>query len=158
MGGSINELVTLIHSSFGLSCSKISLSISSLSTSGFESDSDWGLGKSQSGNRLVSHVYFCVVLCAPVQSPSDQSDFWGEGCRMFCLQNQQDSANLSHILTESSTFLSVSVLSNLVIVISEVLGHFAFIGLHLDLFDHLALILPGALFLGLFCIMGGAEN
>ena len=102
--------------------------MSYLSTSSFESGLDWGLGKSQSDSRLVSHVSFYVVLCAPVQSPSDQSDSWGEGCKMFCLQNEQDSPNLLHTLTESGAFLSVSILSKLVIVISRVLSHFAFIG------------------------------
>ena len=77
---------------------------------------------------------------------------------MFCLQNEQDSPNLLHTLTESGPFLSVSIVSMLVTVVSGVLGLFVFIGLYLDLFDHLALILPGALFLGLFCVIGGAEN
>ena len=74
---------------------------------------------------------FCVFLCVLVQFWSGQSD--------FC-----------------SAFLSVSIVSMLFMIISGVLGLLAFIGLYLDLFNHL--ILPGALFLGLFCIMGGAEN
>ena len=132
--------------------------MSNMSTSGFQSGSDYSLGNSQSDSRLVSPVSFCIVLCVPVQSLSDQCDSWGEGCEMFCLQNEQDGTNLLHILTESGAFLSVSILPNLLIVISGVLGLFAFIGFYLDLFDYLALILPGALFLGLFCIMGGVEN
>ena len=129
--------------------------MSNLSTSSFMLGSDLGLDKSQSHNRLVSPVSFCIVSCTPVQSPSDQSDSWGEECRMFYLQNEQDGPNLSRTLTESIASLSVSILSNLVIVFSGVLGLFAFIGLYLDLFNHLVLILPEALFLGLFCIMGG---
>ena len=158
VGGGINNSVVSICSPFGLSCSKFRLCMSNLSTSSFELGSDWGLGKSQSDSRLFSPVSYCVVVCALIQSLSDQSDSWGEGCKIFCLQNEQDSPNLSHILTETGSFLSVSVTSNLVIVISGVLGLFAFIGLYLDLIKHLVLILPGALFLGLFCIKGGAEN
>ena len=77
---------------------------------------------------------------------------------MPCWQNEQDSQNLSHTLTGSGTFLSVSIVSRFVIIISGVLGLFAFTGLYLDLFDHLALIFPGAPFLGLFCAMEVAEN
>ena len=122
--------------------------MSNLSTSSFELGSDWGLGKSQSDSRLVSPVSFHVFLLASVQSLSDQSDSWGKGCRMFCLQNEQDGPNLPHTLTGCDAFLSVSIVSKLVIVISGVLGLFAFIGLYLDLFNHLALILPGTIFLG----------
>ena len=154
VGGSVNELVTWICSSCGLSCSKSSLSMSNLSTFGLELGSDWGLGKSQSHSRLVSAVSFCVLVLALVQSSSDQSDSCSEGCRMFCLQNKQDSPNLLHTLTESGTFFSVSIVSMLVTVISGVLDLFVFIGLYLGLFDHLALILLGTLFLGLFCVIG----
>ena len=42
--------------------------------------------------------------------------------------------------------------------VSGVLGLLVFMGLYLDLLDHLALILPEAVFLGLVCVTGGAEN
>ena len=77
---------------------------------------------------------------------------------MICLQNEQDSSNLLHTLTESGTFLSVSIVSKLFIVISGILSLFVFIGLYLDLFDHMAMILSGALLLGFFCAIGGAKN
>ena len=78
---------------------------------------------------------------------------------MFCLQNEQDGPNLSHTLTETVTFiLSMSVVSILVTEVSGVLGLLVFMGLYLDLFDQMAVILPGALFLGFFCVTGGAEN
>ena len=112
-----------------------------LSTSSLELGLDWGFGKSQSDKRLVSPFCFCVFVCPPVQSLSDQSDSWGEGYEMFCLQNEQDVPNLLHTLTESGTFtLSVSVMSMLVSDVSGVLGLVVFMGLYLVLFDHLALI------------------
>ena len=149
MGGGINESVTWICSSCGFSCSKLNLSIFILSASGLELGLDWGLGKSQSDGRLVSPVCFCVFVCPPVQCLADQSDSLGEGCRIDYLQNLQDGPNLAHALTESGTFvLSISVVSILVTDVSEVLGLLVFMGLYLALFDHLALIMPGALFLG----------
>ena len=73
-------------------------------------------------------------------------------------QNEQDGPNLSHILTGSGTYLSVSMVSKFVIIISGVFSLFTFNGLYLDLFKHLALIFPGAFFLGLFCAKGGTKN
>ena len=96
---------------------------------------------------------------SPVKTLSDQSDSWGEGCRMDCLQNVQDGPNPLCTLTESVTFvLPVFVGSILVTDVSGVLGLLVFMGLYLALFEHLALILPGALFLGLVCVTGRAEN
>ena len=78
---------------------------------------------------------------------------------MDCLQNLHFNLQLSHKLTESGTFiLSVSVVSILVTGASGVLGLLVFMGLYLALFDHLALILSGALFPELVCVTGGAEN
>ena len=57
-------------------------------------------------------------------------------------------------LTESGTFaLSESIVSILVTGKSKVLGLFIFVGLYLALLDHLTLILPGALFLRLVCVL-----
>ena len=141
----------------GLSSSKCSLSMSNQSASSFEAGSNLCLGKSQSIDRLVSPISFCIFLCAPVQSLSNQSNSWGEGCGMVCLQNEQDSPNLLHTLTKSGTFLFVSIVSKLFIIIPGVLGLFAFIGLYLDLFDHLALICQEPSFLSYFVSWEGRE-
>ena len=73
---------------------------------------------------------------------------------MLCLQNEHDSPNLSHTLTGNGALLSVSIASRSVTFISGVLGLLTFI----DLLDHLALILPGAFFLGFLDVMGEADN
>ena len=75
-----------------------------------------------------------------------------------CLQNEHDGPHLLHTLTGKGALLSISIASNSVTFISEVLGILAFIGLYLDLIYCLALILPEALFLEFLDVMGGAEN
>ena len=121
------------------------------------SGSDWDLGKSQSGNNLVSPLSSFVSVFDASQSLLDQSDSSGEGCGAPCLQNECDGPSLLHTLTGDGVLLSISIATKSVTSISGIMGLLTFIGLYLDLFDPLALILPGALFLGFLDAWEGRE-
>ena len=155
-GGSINELVTWICSSCGLSCSKHNLSMFNLSTSSLELGLDWGLDMPKSDSRLVSSVLCIYMSPSPIFIWSVWLLGWG-------MQN----VLLAKWARESKPFAHLNWDWHLLVHVCCVhishchfwgIGPLIFKRLYMHLFDHMALILPEALFHGLFCVTEEAEN
>ena len=100
----------------------------------------------------MSHLLLALVQS---QSPLDQSNSWGEGCRAPYLQYEHDILNLSHTFVGTGAFMSTLSSSNT--FASRMLGLLVFIGLNLFLPDHLVLILPVVCFIRFLVILVGAE-